>query len=625
MACDGGRTTRFVARLQACASHFVAALRRRDFTRAIPLSERRSAGQFAGTQKVQGGLKRAGQKLTHLSAAAMIVALIAWLRNAYDHVSAFSRKTFAGRERISTIDGDLNLVRAKIVDDVMDSLKVLAPATLVIAVCRLNLIGIQDGTSTILLCIVMYIVAANKGRLSFRAKAISLIASITAGSLFVLFIRGLLSTGAICFLAITPSLAWIFFGKRATIALSIVIVACMGLIGLYTVPTGHLPSFDVESYVVSPTAWIGMIAMTCICGWLLLFIFSAYAGSLSEEVRRHTLALEDANSRLIALSTTDGLTGLANRRQFDAIFADEWARCGRHGLPLTLIMLDVDWFKKYNDCYGHQTGDECLVKIARVLQASAQRTTDLASRYGGEEFTLILPGVGADAAPDLAETLRRSIESLDIVHAQSPMGKVTASAGVATVLPEPGIDGTILLRAADEALYRAKNDGRNRTRVAPLLPTSTDAGRSVSREFVQLAWRPAYECGHPLIDEEHRALFGHAADLLAAVLSERREADVAGLMDILVRKVEQHFQNEEAILEEAGFASLKEHAAIHRELLERAAALVDAGPPAGGPLFQFLAEDLVAKHVLGADREYFPCLKDRGQVLSPGVATAQRM
>ncbi len=120
--------------------------------------------------------------------------------------------------------------------------------------------------------------------------------------------------------------------------------------------------------MVSPTGWITTIAMICICGWSVLFIFSAYAGSLSEEVRRHTLALEDANRRLMALSNTDGLTGLANRRQFDAVFEAEWARCRRNRLALTLVILDVDWFKTYNDCYGHQMGDACLVRIARALR-----------------------------------------------------------------------------------------------------------------------------------------------------------------------------------------------------------------------------------------------------------------
>ena len=445
--------------------------------------------------------------------------------------------------------------------------------------------------------------------------------STTAGSLFVLVTRGLLSPGAICFLAFAPSLVWILFGRRATVMVSIASVLCMGLIAEQTVQAGHLPSFDVVSFMVSPTAWISTIAMICICGWSVLFIFSAYAGELSAEVRRRTVALEDANRRLLALSTTDGLTGLANRRHFDATLAAECERCGRSRLPLTLIMLDVDWFKKYNDRYGHQAGDECLVQIARVLQAGARRAGDLAARYGGEEFTMILPGVDSGAAPRLAETLRSSIESLGIAHEDNPAGMVTVSAGIATVLPGVGMDGTVLLRAADEALYRAKNSGRNRTSAATVPPRIDRADHSISKEFVQLAWRPAYECGNAIIDDEHRALFGHAADLLAAVLSEREEAAVAGLMDVLIRAVAQHFRNEEAILEEAGFPDAKAHAEIHRELLDRAAVLVGAGPPGGGVLFQFLAEDLVAKHMLGADREYFPYLKSHGGEPASGCST----
>ena len=305
----------------------------------------------------------------------------------------------------------------------------------------------------ILICLTMYLIAINANRLSFRSKAISLIASVTIGSIVVLANRGLLSPGAICFLATSPSLTWILFGRRATACVSAASVACVGLIGWYTHATGHLPPFDVASYMVSTTGWITTTAMICICAWLLLFVFSTYAGSLAEQVKLRTVALEDANSRLMALSTTDGLTGLANRRQFDAVFAAEWARCERNRLPLTLIMLDVDWFKKYNDYYGHQTGDECLVRIAGVIKASARRAGDLAARYGGEEFTLILPGVDRGAAPRLAETLRSSVESLGIAHAETALGKVTVSAGVATVQPVSLMDGSVLLRAADEALY----------------------------------------------------------------------------------------------------------------------------------------------------------------------------
>ncbi len=397
----------------------------------------------------------------------------------------------------------------------------------------------------------------------------------------------------------------------------------MSLIATYTVATSHLPAVDLLPYMVSSTAWISTIAMVCICGWLLFFVFTSYAEALAEEVRRNTAALEDANSRLIALSTTDGLTGLANRRQFDTVFEGEWARCGRIRLPLTVLMLDVDFFKTYNDRYGHLTGDQCLIRIAAALQATARQAADLAARYGGEEFSLVLPGIDAAAAATLAETLRSAIELLDIAHEQTPSGKVTISIGAATMVPDAGLDATILLRAADAALYRAKNSGRNRVEVAPSPPDHPRAVDRVVRDFVQLAWQPAYEAGHPRIDDEHRSLFGHAAGLLAAVLSERPELHLTGLMNGLVREAERHFQNEEAVLRAAGFPDAEVHAEIHRELLGRATEMIAAGPLAGGALFQFLAEELVARHILGADREYFAYLKDHSADLAVESSTVR--
>ena len=526
-------------------------------------------------------------------------------------MKAFQR-TLARQDRASGSDEELHLVRTKIIGAIFGSLTIAAPAALTIAIYRSVVIGVRDAVPVGLTCLIMYILALAKNRLSFRVKTISLITSITVTPLIVLVQRGLASPAAICFLVIAPSVAWILFGRRATLIVSAAIVACMSLIAGYTVSTSHLPAFDVLAYMLSSKAWISSIGMVCICGWLLFFVFTSYAEALAEEVRRHTVALEDANCRLIALSTTDGLTGLGNRRQFDSVFEGEWARCGRIRLPLTLIMLDVDYFKKYNDCYGHLTGDQCLIRIAAALQASARRATDLAARYGGEEFSLVLPGIDAVIAPRLAEALRSSIESLDITHEQAPSGKVTISIGVATMVPGAGQDATILLRAADEALYRAKNGGRNQVQVAPSRPDSPRAGYRVAKDFVQLAWQPAYESGHTQIDEEHRTLFGHAANLLAAVLSGRPESHVSVLLNVLAREVEQHFRNEEAILRAAGFPDAERHAEIHRELLARAESMIAAGPLAGSNLFQFLAEDLVATHILGADREYFAYLQDQG-------------
>jgi diguanylate cyclase (GGDEF)-like protein len=166
--------------------------------------------------------------------------------------------------------------------------------------------------------------------------------------------------------------------------------------------------------------------------------------------------------RLAILSVSDGLTGLANRRRLDEALQAEWQRAARQGQPLALVMMDVDHFKNYNDRYGHLEGDQCLRRIASALSARAKRTGDLAARFGGEEFTVILPGLALEQATGWAETLRADIEALHVAHEGSELGVVTISCGVASMVPTR--EGTVvdMLRRADEALYRAKAAGRNR-------------------------------------------------------------------------------------------------------------------------------------------------------------------
>ncbi|WP_188568140.1 diguanylate cyclase [Undibacterium terreum] len=183
--------------------------------------------------------------------------------------------------------------------------------------------------------------------------------------------------------------------------------------------------------------------------------------SLEQRVAERTAQLEEANHKLATLSATDGLTGLANRRRFDEALASEWSRATRTQQPLAVIMIDVDHFKKYNDCYGHQAGDECLKTVARVLQEGTRRISDLAARYGGEEFSIVLPNTEADVAHNIAESMRYAIEALNMRHEQSPLGRVTVSIGVALKSTGYSGDAEGLVRAADEALYQAKDQGRN--------------------------------------------------------------------------------------------------------------------------------------------------------------------
>jgi len=171
------------------------------------------------------------------------------------------------------------------------------------------------------------------------------------------------------------------------------------------------------------------------------------------------------NAELSAMALSDALTGVANRRCFDKKLDAEWARAVRNGNPLSLIMLDIDHFKLFNDLYGHKTGDECLAAVGSVLASSIRRPEDLAARYGGEEFAVILPDTTAAGARQIADLIRAALEGRMIEHsANKPWGVVTASLGVATLAPMPGdaVKSADLIELADQALYRAKRSGRNK-------------------------------------------------------------------------------------------------------------------------------------------------------------------
>jgi len=175
-----------------------------------------------------------------------------------------------------------------------------------------------------------------------------------------------------------------------------------------------------------------------------------------------TQELNVANKELERLSTTDGLTGLANRRFFDDLSVREWRRCERMKKPMALVMVDVDHFKKYNDTYGHQGGDQCLRAVAAQVARAAPRASDLAARYGGEEFVLVLGETTVDGAKWVANNIRQHVADLNMPHSASSIGHVSVSCGVASLLPLEDMPFDILLKVADEALYKAKEQGRNR-------------------------------------------------------------------------------------------------------------------------------------------------------------------
>jgi diguanylate cyclase (GGDEF)-like protein len=178
-------------------------------------------------------------------------------------------------------------------------------------------------------------------------------------------------------------------------------------------------------------------------------------------VKTH-LELKHHRDTLVSLSTLDGLTGIPNRRRFDEFLKIEWLRALRESNPISLIMIDIDHFKYYNDNYGHIIGDDCLKQVAICLAESSHRPADFAARYGGEEFGVILPLTDVQGAVTVAQSLIKQIEELKIPHGSSPVSsRVTISLGVATVLPHRDLSPTILIEGADKCLYQAKEAGRN--------------------------------------------------------------------------------------------------------------------------------------------------------------------
>lgn len=179
-------------------------------------------------------------------------------------------------------------------------------------------------------------------------------------------------------------------------------------------------------------------------------------------LENYATELQLLNTKLTELSITDGLTALYNRRYFDEVLKMEWARARRGGPSSTLFMIDVDYFKAFNDTYGHHAGDECLKAVANVLRSSLRRANDFAARYGGEEFALLTSDLSVEHAREFGRALIEGVAALNIEHSGSPYGRITVSAGVATttfVASDAGPEA--LIKTADLALYRAKQSGRN--------------------------------------------------------------------------------------------------------------------------------------------------------------------
>jgi diguanylate cyclase (GGDEF)-like protein/hemerythrin-like metal-binding protein/PAS domain S-box-containing protein len=327
----------------------------------------------------------------------------------------------------------------------------------------------------------------------------------------------------------------------------------------------------------------------------------SYAANLASIAIEH----HQADEELERQAHTDFLTNLANRRYFLSLAEAELVRALRYHASFALMMLDIDYFKTVNDNHGHKTGDMVLQKLAVILKNNL-REVDISGRLGGEEFAVILPETCSVEAREAAERLRLAVAETEMQTEDGARLHITISVGVATLGDVP-MDIETLLKRADEALYVAKNNGRNQVWMAPEM--TPIEGKNISANLVKLSWHSAYECGHAMIDDQHRSLFRHANDLLAAILTGCPADQLSGKIDSLIENIHQHFQDEEAFLIEIGYPDAASHSTIHKQLIDSANQLVTHFREdnfAIGELFQFLVHELIAEHMLKADRAFFP-------------------
>jgi diguanylate cyclase (GGDEF)-like protein len=226
---------------------------------------------------------------------------------------------------------------------------------------------------------------------------------------------------------------------------------------------------------------------------------------LQEENFKLLKELTRKNQELEKLSFLDGLTDIPNRRYFDKVIAEEWLRAARKSKPVSLIMIDIDYFKKYNDTYGHQEGDKCLQKVAKSLESALNRPGDFVARYGGEEFAALLPDTDMEGAVAVADRMRAGIELLNILHSSSDAADhVSLSMGIGTVaLADRRISHSVLISLADQSLYEAKSEGRNRIKIlrqgqGSTLRCTIESIKDILSPNLEIICEPAsteYPCG----------------------------------------------------------------------------------------------------------------------------------
>ncbi len=253
--------------------------------------------------------------------------------------------------------------------------------------------------------------------------------------------------------ATLPILSVLLCGNRSGVFWTLASGATIGAFAVAEWQQWYLPTeLRPESFLIVQLA--GLVGLL-LCVYLLVSVLKRMEFGARQ-------ALREANCKLELQAATDGLTGIPNRHRFDLALEEEWARHERTGLPLSTALIDADFFKDFNDEYGHLAGDECLRTVARAIRASVRRPTDFCARFGGEEFVVILPNTDEDGARRVTELIRTHVRTLAIPHALSTVSPyVTVSIGISTTVPDQDRSHLDFLHDVDMALYRAKEAGRN--------------------------------------------------------------------------------------------------------------------------------------------------------------------
>jgi diguanylate cyclase (GGDEF)-like protein len=276
--------------------------------------------------------------------------------------------------------------------------------------------------------------------------------------------------GGMAGVSLTPTLllpSVLFVAARFGVRWTALAVALVSLTCAWVLTIGHEPFGVMPMYleIIRAQEFILTVSVVGLCFAILLSQLKAHERGLEVMVRERTRELEASNRKLASMSMTDGLTGIANRRRFDEVLLDEWRLARRGGQPLALALIDVDWFKDYNDTYGHLAGDDCLRRIAAIVSANVRPGSGLVARYGGEEFAVIAPATDEAAAMSLARTICKALADAAVPHVRSPFGVVTASVGVAVLVSGEG-EPADLVKLADDAMYQVKARGRNQVMLA---------------------------------------------------------------------------------------------------------------------------------------------------------------